>query len=144
VRTMETLLDGTVAEPKLVTLLLGGFSALSLVLVGVGIYGVISYSVSRRTHEIGIRIALGARPGRVMALVLSDGAKLTLLGVGIGLAGALLTTRLLESLLFGVSATDPVTFAGVTLLVLVVALAACYVPAKRAMRVDPLVALRCE
>jgi ABC-type antimicrobial peptide transport system permease subunit len=109
-----------------------------------GIYGVVSYLVGQQTREIGIRIALGAQRGDVMRLVLGDGVKMALTGVGVGLAAAMGLTRLMSSVLFGVSATDPLTFGGVALLLALVALAAAYIPARRATRVDPLVALRYE
>lgn len=132
------------AARKLSMILLSVFAGLALALACVGIYGVISYLVGQRTHEIGVRMALGAQDRDVMRPVIGHGARMALLGVVIGTGAALGLTRLMASQLFGVSAHDPLTFAGVAALLIIVALAACYVPARRAMRVDPMVALRCE
>ncbi|HXI92459.1 MAG TPA: ABC transporter permease [Blastocatellia bacterium] len=144
VATMDRLLAESVAQPRFRTLLLGIFAALALVLASVGIYGVISYSVTQRTHEIGIRMALGAQAHDVSKLVIREGVALALIGVTIGLAASLALTRLMESLLFEVSTTDQSIFAGVGALLVAVAVLACWIPARRASRVDPMVALRCE
>jgi putative ABC transport system permease protein len=144
ISTLEQLLSKTIAQRRFNLLLLGLFSGLALVLAVVGIYGVVSYAVTQRTHEIGIRLALGAQQGDVRKLVIRQGMIPVVGGIAIGLSGALALTRLMKSLLFGVSATDPLTFAVIALLLTFVALLACFVPARRATKVDPLVALRYE
>jgi putative ABC transport system permease protein len=135
-------LGQSIAQERFRAFLLGSFSMIALVLAAVGIYGVISYSASQRTHEIGIRMALGAQRRDVLRLILGEGAKLAMLGLGLGVVLALLLTRLIASMLYGVSATDPLTFGIVVIVLLGVAVTACYIPARRAMRVDPMVALR--
>jgi putative ABC transport system permease protein len=144
VQTMDEVVSNSFAARRLSMILLGVFAALALVLACVGIYGVISYLVGQRTHEIGVRMALGAQRGDVLRLVIGHGAKMALIGVAVGIAAALGLTRLMANQLFGVSAHDPLTFAGVALLLIIVAVAACYIPARRAMRVDPMIALRHE
>jgi putative ABC transport system permease protein len=144
ISTLEQMLGKTTAQRRFNLLLLGLFSGLALVLAVVGIYGVVSYAVTQRTHEIGLRLALGAQPGDVRKLVIRQGMIPVVAGIAIGLSGALALTRLMKSLLFGVSATDPLTFVGLSLLLVVVALVACWIPARRATKVDPLLALRYE
>jgi putative ABC transport system permease protein len=141
---MQAVLDETVADRRLNVTLLCIFAALSLVLAIVGIYGVVSYNVQRQTREIGIRIALGAQRADINRLILGRGAGLAFIGVLIGLGVAVGLTRLMSSLLFDVSATDPITFGVIAALLFLVALLACYIPARRAVKVDPLVALRYE
>ena len=146
VRTMEDVITAsiTMAGTSYQTLLLGSFALLALVLTAVGIYGVMAYAVSQRMHEIGLRMALGAPRSSVLGLVIGQGARLTLAGVAIGLAGAYALSRLMSSLVYGIRTTDPLTFAAVAGLLTAVALLACYVPARRATKVDPMVALRYE
>jgi predicted permease len=144
VQTMDEVVSNSFAARRLSMILLGVFAALALLLACVGIYGVISYLVGQRTHEIGVRMALGAQPSDVLRLVVGHGARMALVGVAIGIGAALGLTRLMANQLFGVSAHDPLTFTGVAVLLIIVALAACYIPARRAMRVDPMIALRYE
>jgi putative ABC transport system permease protein len=144
VATMESLLSESMAQPRFYSFVLGVFAAMALALTAVGIYGVMSYSVTQRVHEIGIRLALGAEQGDVLRLVIGQGLVLTVIGMTAGLAGAFALTRVLASLLFGVHPTDPVTFVAVSLLLTTVAMCASYIPARRATKVDPMVALRYE
>jgi len=141
---MQDVVARSIATQRLAMMLLSVFSVLALVLSAIGIYGVISYLAGQRTHEIGVRMALGATSADVLRLVLGEGMRITLVGVGIGIVAALGLTRLITKMIYGVGATDPITFASVAVLLTGVALLACYIPARRAMRVDPIIALRYE
>jgi len=143
-QTFSQVYSESLGSRRFNLLLIGFFATIALLLAVGGVFGVMTYSVSRRTREIGVRVALGARPGTVLAMVLGQGLRTVLMGVVIGVAGSLALTRAIQSLLFGVTATDPLTFAAVTLLLIGVALLACYIPARRASKVDPMVALRYE
>jgi putative ABC transport system permease protein len=144
VRTMEENVATSVAQPRFRTVFLAVLAALALLIAAVGIYGVMAFSVSQRTREIGTRMALGSTPAQVFQLVIRDGLRLTVLGVVLGLAGAAAVARYLSSMLFEVSFVDPLTIVAMSALLMVVALVACYIPARRATRVDPTVALRYE
>ncbi|HEV2498391.1 MAG TPA: ABC transporter permease [Terriglobia bacterium] len=144
IATMDQLLGDAVAQPRLNAVVVASFAGIALLLACVGIYGVVSYMVKQRTHEIGVRMALGAQKSDVLRMVMRQGLKLTLAGVGIGIVGALALTRFLSSLLYGIKPTDPLTFVAVSLILVAVALLACYIPARRAAKVDPMVALRYE
>ena len=141
---LDRLVSESTGWQQSLGLLFGTFAAVAVGLAAVGLYGVMSYLVTRRTQEIGIRMALGAQPSDALMLILRHGAGLTLCGVAVGLLAAWAVTRLLARELYGVSATDPLTFIGVSILLIGVALLACYIPARRATKVDPLVALRCD
>jgi ABC-type antimicrobial peptide transport system permease subunit len=141
---MDERLAVSTADRRFALTLFEAFGLVALVLAATGIYGVLSGSVTERTREIGVRLALGAQRRDVLALILRQGAKLALSGIAIGLAAAWLTTGLLVKLLYGVSATDPLTFAAIPLLLITVALLACWLPARRATKIDPIIALRCE
>jgi predicted permease len=144
VRTMTQMMSATLAERRFALLLLGAFAAVALSLAAIGIYGVMAYAVTRRTREIGIRMALGAQTGDVIKLIIKQGLSLALIGVVIGLVGAFTLTRLMADLLFGVSATDPLTFIVIALLLTFIMTLACWIPARRATKVDPMAALHCE
>lgn len=144
IQTMNDLVSESLSPQRFTMLLLAAFAGLALLLATVGIYSVISYSVSRRTHEIGIRVSLGASRADVLRLVLRQGMMLAALGLVIGIIGALALSRLMSAVVYGITASDPLTFLAVSLLLACVALLACYIPARRAMRVDPAVALRHE
>ena len=144
VNTMEQTLDQSLVTQRLSMTLLASLASLALILAAVGIYGVMSYLVTQRSHEIGIRMAIGARPRDVFRLVIGRGMVLVLIGIAVGLTGAFALTRLMTTMLFGVKPTDPTTFAVISVLIAGVALLACYVPGRRASKVDPLEALRYE
>jgi putative ABC transport system permease protein len=144
VRTMERLLAESVSGRQFYMLLMGVFAASALLLAAIGLYGLMAYTVTQRTHEIGIRMALGAQAGNVLRLVIGQGIKLAVTGMVIGLIASLALTRMIKGMLFGVSATDPATFVIIPLLLAGVALIACYLPARRATKVDPMVALRID
>jgi putative ABC transport system permease protein len=144
IRTVGSLVDRSVANRKFLMALMGVFAGIALLLTTIGLYGVISYLVNQRTQEIGIRMAVGAQVGHILRMVLKQGMSYVAIGVAVGLAASWLLTRLIETLLFQVSATDPFTFVAISALLVVVALVACYLPARRATKVDPLVALRYE
>jgi putative ABC transport system permease protein len=144
IKTLRNVIDESFHDDRLIAVLCGIFSLLALMLTCVGLYGTLSFSVVRRTNEIGVRMALGARPGDIFALVIGQGMWMVIVGLVIGAAGALASASLLARLLFGVKGTDPVAFVGVSVLLIVAGILACYLPARRAMRVDPMVALRDE
>jgi putative ABC transport system permease protein len=144
VKTMNTIVSDAASTPRSTTLLFVAFAGLALTLGVIGVYGVLSFLVSNRTREIGIRMALGAQKQNVLLLVVKEGARFSLLGIGLGIAGAFVLMRVLSGELYGVTATDTVTFVSVSIFLTMVTLAACYIPARRAMKVDPIVALRYE
>lgn len=142
--TLKEQLGQSIAQDRFNTLLLGIFSCVALVLAVVGLYGVMSYAVAQRTHEIGVRVAMGANPRAVLALVMRQGWTLILAGVVLGVTASIALTRLIEGVLFGVTATDPVTFGAAIAALAVAASLACWIPARRATKVDPIIALRCQ
>jgi putative ABC transport system permease protein len=144
VRTIEEIIERSTGEPRFRSYLIAGFALLALVLAAVGVYGLISFTVTQRVPEIGVRLALGASPGQVFTQVIGQGLRLAAIGVGLGLVAAAAATTLVRGLLFNTSATDPVVYGSLAVLLLAMAALACYVPARRAMRVDPMTALRSE
>lgn len=144
VQTLDGIISDSLAAQRFAMTLLGIFAGLALVMCCIGVYGVISYLASQRTREIGVRMALGARKQDVLRMVLKEAGRVSLIGIGVGLVAALVLTRLMAKLIFGITAHDPLTFVAVTVLLILVALAACYIPAWRASRVDPMKALRYE
>jgi putative ABC transport system permease protein len=144
IRTMDQLVDESLVEQRFRTWLVSGFAALALLLSAIGIYGLISYSVSQRTREIGVRMALGAQRSSVLVLVLKEGLQVVAFGLLLGLVGSVSATRIIRSLLYSTSATDALSLVATSLTLLAVALLACYIPARRATKVDPMVALRYE
>jgi putative ABC transport system permease protein len=144
IRTMAQMLNESIAQRRLNMLMLGAFALIALVLAASGIFGLMAYTVAQRTHEIGIRMALGAQKSDILKLIFGQAMSLTMIGLGLGLAAAFALTRLMSGLLFGVSSTDPLTFLSLALFLAAVALIACYIPARRAIKVDPMIALRYE
>jgi putative ABC transport system permease protein len=144
IKTMENVFSQSLAEPQVITSLLATFAAVALILAAIGVYGVMSYSVVQRTHELGVRMALGAQQRHVLRMIVGQGLKLVLVGVAIGVMTAFAVTRVISNLLFGVTATDPLIFVMVPLLLVVIAMLASYFPARRALKVDPMIALRNE
>jgi putative ABC transport system permease protein len=143
-KTVERMIHERTSPKRIMTALMGVFAGIALLLAGVGLYAVMAYAVSQRTREIGVRLALGARPRDILRLVTGQGLKLTLAGLALGMAGAFALTRVMAPLLYGVTATDPLTFILISLSLASVALVACWIPARRATKVDPMIALRCE
>jgi putative ABC transport system permease protein len=144
IATFESMVLSSVADRRFTMLVLASFGTFALFLAAVGIYGVLAYSVNRRTREIGVRMALGAERGRVLGMILGDGMRAVLPGIGAGVIGALLLSRLISGLLYGVAPSDPVTFVAVVVVIVLVTLAASLVPARRATKVDPMVAIRAQ
>ena len=141
---MDEWVTNNAAQPRLNAILLGVFACVAMLIAAIGIYGVLAYSVNQRTREIGLRMALGAPRGRVLGLIVREGMVVGAIGIGVGIAGALALSRVLASLVFDVPVRDPLTYASVAVALTLVALAACVIPARKASRVDPMVALRCE
>jgi predicted permease len=144
VTTLSAQVSNSMGPARVISALTGLFGIVGLALACVGLYGIMAYNVARRTHELGVRMALGAQKGEILKMIMGHGLRLTLIGLAIGAAGALAVTRLMTNLLYGVKPSDPLTFIAVPLLLALVALLACYIPARRAMKVDPMVALRYE